>query len=135
MKKLNFNYIIADIVSNLNIGILRKLRFIKLIKTNLAIRLLTILYKQGILRTFIIKHDHILVYFKFCRGQPLCSKLKLISKPSNRAYFRLGRLNKYYNNNNFSGFLIVSSQRGLVTSEYCLLNGHVGGELFIKVEV
>lgn len=135
MKKLNFNYIIADIVSNLNLGILRKLRFIKIVKTNMALRLLTILYKQGILRTFIVKHDHILVYFKYYRGQPLCSKLELISKPSKRAYYRLGRLNTFYNNNNFSGFLIVSSQKGLVTTDYCLLDGHVGGELLIKVEV
>lgn len=135
MKNLNFNYIIADIVSNLNLGILRKLRFIKIVKTNMAIRLLTILYKQGILRTFVVKQDHILVYFKYYRGQPLCHKLQLISKPSNRAYYRLSRLTKYYNNNNFSGFFIVSSQQGLATTDYCLLDGHVGGELLIKVEV
>lgn len=135
MKNLNFNYIIADIVSNLNLGILRKLRFIKIVKTNMAIRLLTILYKQGILRTFVVKQDHILVYFKYYRGQSLCRKLQLISKPSNRAHYSLGRLNKYYNNNNFSGFLIVSSQQGLATTDYCLLDGHVGGEVLIKVEV
>lgn len=135
MKYLNFNYIIADFVSNLNLGILRKLRFIKIVKTNIGIRLLTILYKQGIIRTFVIKNDHILVYFKYYRGQSLCRKLELISKPSRRAYFNLGTLNKYYNNNNFSGFLIVSSQQGLVTTDYCLLDGHVGGEVLIKVEV
>lgn len=49
-------------------------------------RLLRILYKQGVIRTFIIKGDLISVYFKFYRGQPICSKLSLISKPSKRAY-------------------------------------------------
>ena len=68
MRPLNFNYIIADFVSNLNLGILRKLRFIKIVKTNISIRLLTILYKQGVIRTFVIRNDHILVYFKYYRG-------------------------------------------------------------------
>lgn len=135
MKKLNFNYIIADFVSQLNIGILRRLRFIKIVKTNMAMRLLTILYKQGVIRTFIVEEDTILVYFKYYRGQPLCNKLQLVSKPSKRAYARLGKLTKMYNNTNFSGFMVVSSQHGLVTTEYCLLFGHVGGEVLIKVEV
>jgi len=88
MKKkyyLNFNYLIADFVSRLNIGLLRKLRFIRLIKTKIAMRLLRILYQQGIIRTFKIQLNYILVYFKFQKGQPV-GKFKLISRPGKRCY-------------------------------------------------
>lgn len=52
---LNFNFIIADIISRLKIGALRKLRFIKIVKTPIALRLLRILYKHGIIRIFRVK--------------------------------------------------------------------------------
>ena len=63
--KINFNYLIADFVSKLNLGIIRRLRFIKIPKLGIFLRLLVILYKQGVIRTFVIKQDHILVYFKY----------------------------------------------------------------------
>lgn len=28
----------------------------------------------------------------------------------------------------FTGFYIISSQKGLVTADYCLMKGHVSGE-------
>lgn len=33
------------------------------------------------------------------------------------------------------GFYIVSTPGGLVTTEYCLLQGHISGEVLIKVEL
>jgi ribosomal protein S8 len=82
---LNYNYIIADFVSKLNVGLLRKLRFIKIIKSLIYIKLLIILYKYGVIRTFKIGFDHILVYFKFYRGQPFF-KLSIVSRPGKRCY-------------------------------------------------
>lgn len=82
---LNYNYIIADFVSKLNVGLLRKLRFIKIIKSLIYIKLLIILYKYGVIRTFKIGLDHILVYFKFYRGQPFL-KLSIVSRPGKRCY-------------------------------------------------
>lgn len=83
--KLNFNYLIADFVSRLNVGLLRKLRFIKIVKTPMALRLLRILYKQGVIRTFRVENNCILVYFKFMRGQPV-GKLSIVSRPGKRCY-------------------------------------------------
>lgn len=70
----------------LNVGIIRKVRFIKILKLNIYLRLLRILYLQGIIRAFIIRNDEILVYFKYIRGRNLCSKISIISKPSKRIY-------------------------------------------------
>lgn len=131
---LNFNYLIADFVSRLMVGSLRKLRYIKIVKTDVALRLLRILYKHGVIRTFRIELNYISVYFKFRKGQPL-GKLTLVSRPGKRCYWKLGNLSKKYNNNNFSGFYIISTSQGFVTSDYCLLSGHEGGEVLIKIEI
>jgi len=49
---LNYNYQIANIISRIKIGLLRRLRVIRLPHTRIAIRILSLLYKIGILRTF-----------------------------------------------------------------------------------
>jgi ribosomal protein S8 len=135
MKSLNFNYNIANFVSRLNIGIISRLRSIKIRKLQIFLRLLKIFYKYGIIRSYCIKEEHILIYFKYHRGRNVCSKLSIVSKPSKRCYWTLGKLSKNYNNNNFSGFYILSSQKGLTTSDHCLLKGHRGGEVLIKAEL
>lgn len=86
MQKLKFNYLIANFVSMLNIGIIRKLRFIKMLKLNIFLRLLRILYKQGVIRTFFVRNNQILVYFKYFKGRNVCSNLSIVSKPSKRVY-------------------------------------------------
>lgn len=114
----------------------RKMRFTKMIKTNMAIRLLRILYKRGVIRTFHIQNDLILVYFKYLDGQAFCTKLTLISRPSKKAYMCLNKLAKIYNSREYTVFYIVSTnQGGFVSSDYCLLHGHSGGRLLIKVEL
>lgn len=68
-SKLKSNYIIASFVSMLNVGIIRKLRFIKIVKLNIFLRLLRILYKYGVIRTFFVKDEKICVYFKYFKGR------------------------------------------------------------------
>lgn len=98
VRKLKSNYLISTVISNLNIGLQRKLRFIKITKTTIAIRLLRILYKEGVIRTFVITNmDIILVYFKYTDGMNLCAKLTLISRPGKRCFWNLNRLAKVYN--------------------------------------
>lgn len=86
------------------------------------------MYKEGIIRTFRIESDYIVVYFKYKYGQPI-GKFSIISRPGRRQHWTLERLSKSFSNSNFSGFYIVStSAGGLVTSNYCLLGGHQGGQ-------
>jgi len=131
---LNSNFIIADFISKLNVGLLRKLRFIRIAKAKIIIRLLRILYKQGIIRAFKIDNNFILVYFKFRYGQPI-GKFKLVSRPGKRIYWGLRKLLKNFNISNFSGFYILSNQYGFVTSNYCLLSARSGGEVIMKIEI
>jgi len=136
MKKysLNVNYVIANFVALLNIGLLRKLRFIRIPKIKIYLRLLAILYNSGLIRTLRIRLNYVEVFFKFKNGQPI-GKYTLISRPGKRCRWSLRALATNYNKNNFSGFYILSTQKGLMTSDYCLLQGHKGGEVLIKVEI
>ena len=47
----------------------------------------------------------------------------------------LRKLVKNYNRTDFSGFYIISTPLGLVTSHYCLLQGHSSGEVLMKIEI
>lgn len=85
MQNLNVNHIISYFVSRLQVGLLRKLRFIKLIKTDIILRLLRLLYKHGVIRTYRIDDNYVCVYFKYINGQPIV-KLSGVSRPGKRCY-------------------------------------------------
>ena len=134
---IKFNCLIASVVSAINLGICRRLRFVKMIRTHIAIRVLRILYREGVIRTFVVYTalDLILVYYKYSNGINICLKLTLISTPGNRCFWTLTKLAKVYSNYTFTGFYILSTHDGMVTSNYCLLQGHSGGEVLIKVDI
>ena len=128
------NYLIADLISKINFGVIRRLRFIKVSINDTTLDILEILYNHGVIRAFIIKDNKIFIYYKYnsCRA---AVKFSIVSKPGNRIYWSLNKLSCKYNNNNFSGFYIISTQKGLYTSHYCLLDSRSSGEIIIKVEV
>jgi ribosomal protein S8 len=61
---------------------------IKVIKTNLAINFLFLLYKMGLIRSFYILRNQreILVYLKYRNKKPLIFDITVVSKPSKRIY-------------------------------------------------
>jgi len=128
------NYIISDLVSRINLGAARRLRFIKINLNNVSLDILKILYKQGAIRSFIIKNNEILIYYKYFNSR-IAIKISLISTPGNKIYWSLNKLSNKFNYHNFSGFYIISTQKGLFSSDYCLLQGRISGEVLIKVEV
>lgn len=128
------NYLISNLISRINFGAIRRLRFIKVELNDTSLEILKILYKQGVIRSFFIKNDKILIYYKYYLSR-IVVKLSIISKPGNRIYWSLNKLSRNNNYYNFSGFYIISTQKGLYASDYCLLQGHISGEILIKVEV
>lgn len=128
------NYLVGDLISKINLGAARRLRFVKVNLTDTALDILRILYSQGAIRSFIIKGGSILVYYKYYLSR-IAINLSIISKPGNRVYWTLNKLSLKYSLHNFSGFYIISTQKGLYSSNYCLLQGHLSGEVLIKVEV
>lgn len=128
------NYQIGTFITRLNLGAKRRWRFIELDLNVFYLDLLKILYEHGAIRAFHIKGTKILVYFKYYLNR-VGVKLSIVSKPSKRARYNLRKLSLIYNNHNFAGFYIITTQKGIFTSNYCLLDGHLSGEVWVKVEV
>lgn len=67
--------------------------------------------------------------------KPIFKKLEVISKPSKRVFFTLNHLSYKCRYNSFCGFYVISTPKGLFTSNDCLLGLNVCGEVILKVEV
>jgi ribosomal protein S8 len=127
------HYALADFISALNLGMARNMRFTRINKTPIALRLVHLLYMQGILRTYKIESEHVAVYYKYVRSRHIVKRYTLVSKPSKRCYWTLSKLVKVFNANSFSGFYVIPTQKGIFTSDYCLLQGHMCGEVLFRV--
>jgi ribosomal protein S8 len=60
---------------------------------------------------------------------------KLVSTPGRRQYWKLIKLNRVFSYNNFAGFYILSSNKGIITSYDALLKLHSGGEVLLKITI
>ena len=126
------NNSLANFIAQLNLGSLRRLRYIVIFYSRFYINILQLLYKEGIIRLFFLKKNKIFIYFKYLKGCSLF-KFKLISKPSKRIFVSINKLNLIYNKENFSGFFIISTPLGLLTSNECCLYRNLSGEILFKV--
>jgi ribosomal protein S8 len=79
------NYIISDLISRINFGAARRLRFIQVNLNDTSLNILRILYKQGAIRSFIIKNNKILIYYKYFNSR-IAIKISTISSPGNRIF-------------------------------------------------
>jgi len=128
------NHLVSNLVSKINYGSRKRLRFIKVVLNSTTLELLEILYNNGVIRSYRVEQDDVYIYYKYYLCQ-IAVNLTIISKPGNRIYWTLNKLSAKYNNNSFSGFYIISTQKGLYTSDVCLIRGIAGGEILIKVSV
>jgi len=129
------NHIVSNLICKINNGSKRRLRFIIINYNKKILDFLEILYINGVIRSYrIIDVNKIRIYLKYnIRSERI--KLSIISTPGNKIYWSLNKLSQYYNKNNFAGFYIISTIKGLRTSDYCLINKMIGGEILIKVEI
>lgn len=129
------NHIISNLVCKINNGSKRRLRFIIINYNSKILDVLKLLYDTGAIRGYhIIDSNKLRIYLKYnLRSERI--KLSMISTPGNKIYWSLNKLSQYYSRNNFAGFYIVSTIKGLRSSDYCLINKIIGGEILIKVEI
>lgn len=87
LKLKSSNFLLANFVAQLHLGSMRRLRYVNVGYSKMALNVLKILYKEGIIRLFVVykESNKIMVYFKYFQGNPIF-KFKLISKPSKRVY-------------------------------------------------
>lgn len=128
------NSLLSSFIAQLNLGSSRRLRYITVNYSKIIIRITKLLYKEGVIRLYLLKDTKIFIYFKYFKGCNLF-KFKVISRPGKRVYWSLRNLSLKYNKENFSGFFILSTPLGLLTSNECLLHKHVSGEVLFRIYI
>lgn len=83
---MSFNFPIAGMVSQLNVAARMRLENVKVTYTDLTARILFILYKNGVIRGFFVKHAFILVFLKYSSGKSLFRNLSIVSRPGCRVF-------------------------------------------------
>lgn len=132
------NYNIADLLVRIKVAYKAKLVSVKVLKTKLTINFLYLLYKIGLIKSFyILQNDlNVLVYLKYKKnGLPLIHSIDLISKPGKRVYWTLTSLSKNYRKHSLSSFYIISTSKGLMTSNEALLYKNISGEVLCKIKI
>ena len=129
------NYIIGDLISRLKVGSKAHLISIRVLNTKISIKILDIFYENGLIRGYQINTNSIMVFLKYYKNRPVFFDVKLISTPGKKIYWSLNKLSLKYNLNNFCGFYIISTSKGLVTSHTCLLGKGLSGKILLKVYV
>lgn len=132
---MSFNYPLSDMISRLNVSTKRHLDSVRVFNSDLSLRVLQVLYTNGVIRGFSVRSGFIVVFLKYFLGLPAFKSITVISKPGCRVYWRLGRLSLVYNYSNFSGFFIISSPKGLLTSNDSLLGLRLTGEILLQVSI
>jgi ribosomal protein S8 len=129
------NFVIADFVCRLNVALRGHLKSIDVPNYKIIIELLTIFYKNGLISSFNIKSEVIRIFFKFYQNRIVFYSIKVISTPGHRVRWSLNELSYKYNAHAFGGFYIISTSKGLITSNDCLLGNRISGEILLKISV
>src|ERR1700723_3203423 len=118
-----FFYSLADMLSRLHVASLKNIVTVSVTFSKSNLRFLMLLFVEGIIEGFKISNDFILVFLKKMQFNCflLFRTVKLFSTPGHRTYWSLTKLSKKYSYQNFSGFFVLSSSKGLLTSFDALL--------------
>jgi len=129
------NYLIGDLISRLKVGSKAHLIRIKVLNSKISIQILEIFYQQGLICGYQINVNYIMVFLKYYKNKPVFFDVKLISTPGKKVYWSLNKLSLNYSLRNFCGFYIISTSKGLITSNTCLLGKNISGKILLKVYV
>lgn len=83
---MSVNYQLADLVSRINVASSRRLSLVQVTYTTLNMRVLVILYRNGVIRGVRIVKGTLIVLLKYVALEPVFRQLKLISRPGCRIY-------------------------------------------------
>lgn len=130
-------YNLSDLIMRINVAYKAHLISVKVLKNKLSINLLFLLYKLGLIKSFFIltNQKEILIYLKYINKKPLIHKIEVVSKPSKRVYLNLISLSKYYRKHSNSIIWIISTSKGLITSNDAILKDFISGEVLCKIKI
>lgn len=128
---------ISDSITRLKLAYKGHLTSTKLIKNKFSINFVYMLQKVGLIRGFFFleNSNYILVYLKYISGRACINNIEIISKPSRRINWTLSFLSKNYRRYDFSTIYIISTPKGLLTSNDILLTKSFSGEIICKIKI
>lgn len=92
---------------------------------------LLVLVRLGYISSFkILDAKLILVYLKYIENKPAIRRLLRISTPGNRVFWRSDLSRSRFGN--FQGFVLISTNKGLLSDQECRLY-NIGGEPLVFV--
>ena len=99
--------------------------------TKLNLNLTFLLYKQGFIRGFSYNKYYIVIYLKYCENlKPIIKNLKTLSTGGRNVFICHKTLAASLKN---KGIFIISTTKGLITSNKALNKYKVGGEVLAKI--
>jgi small subunit ribosomal protein S8 len=124
--------LLSNMICILKVGCNAKHLQVVIQNSKLCINVLSVLYKLGYIRGFIIKDQkNIIVLLKYINNKPAIRNIAVISTPGRRTFIKQKKLGKFLAKKD-SGFLILSTSKGILTDEESNLFG-VGGEVLLKI--
>lgn len=100
--------------------------------SKLCISVLSVLYRLGYIRGFIVKDQkNIIVLLKYINNKPVIRNIAVISTPGRRTFLKKKKLEKLLTRKD-SGFLILSTSKGILTDEESNMF-KIGGEALLKI--
>lgn len=100
--------------------------------SKICVNVLSTLYKLGYIRGFIVKDKKtVVVLLKYINNKPVIKNIGVISTPGRRMFVKHKSLTELLKKKD-SGFLILSTNKGILTDEESKIF-NIGGEILIKV--
>lgn len=100
--------------------------------SKLCINVLSVLYKLGYIRGFIVKDKkNIIILLKYINNKPVIRNIAVISTPGRHTYIKHKKLEKFLKKKD-SGFLLLSTSKGILTDEESNIF-KIGGEALLKI--
>lgn len=100
--------------------------------SKICVNVLSTLYKLGYIRGFVVKDKKsVVVLLKYISNKSVIRNISVISTPGRRMYIKHKQLANILKKKD-SGFLILSTSKGMLTDEESRLFS-IGGEVLIKV--
>ena len=124
---------VADFLGRIRNAISAKHEKVDIPASRMKLEITKILKDEGYIQNFKVQEDSkqgvIRIFLKYSDGVPVITGLKQVSRPGRRIYTPKQKLPKVIGG---LGVAIVSTSKGIMTSDQSLQNG-VGGEVLCEV--
>lgn len=124
--------LLSNMVCIIKVGCNAKHLQVVVQNSKLCISVLSVLYRLGYIRGFIVKDQkNIIVLLKYINNKPVIRNIAVISTPGRRTFLKKKKLEKLLTRKD-SGFLILSTSKGILTDEESNMF-KIGGEALLKI--